>query len=190
MPPAARRRPSRGFTLIELMIAVSIVGVLATLSVAGVTRYVKHARSTEARSGVARIGKLAVGAYERELGTTGVLSPGSSAGFQRALCASSTEVPSSLDLVRNRRYQSPADAWSSGSQHVGWPCLRFYISDSQSYQYGYEATDPTSPSATFRAYARGDLDGNGRESSFSLVGVVENGHARTAPQLLEIDPEE
>jgi type IV pilus assembly protein PilE len=51
MPTAPVNAASnRGFTLIELMIAVAVVSILATIAVASYTSYVKKSRRTDARS--------------------------------------------------------------------------------------------------------------------------------------------
>ena len=54
-----RRKPDqKGFTMIELMVVVVIVGVLASIAVPMYGKYVKNARITEATS---RIGEIVTG---------------------------------------------------------------------------------------------------------------------------------
>lgn len=45
-------RPNRGFTLIELMIVVAIVGILGTVAYPSYTEYVRRGHRAEARAGL------------------------------------------------------------------------------------------------------------------------------------------
>ena len=54
---------NRGFTLIELMIVVAIVGILAILAIFGVRKYLANAKTAEATNSVGMINHLAAVAY-------------------------------------------------------------------------------------------------------------------------------
>jgi prepilin-type N-terminal cleavage/methylation domain-containing protein len=55
LPKSAIVSRSRGFTLVELMIVVVVLGILASLAMVGYRRYVAKARSTEAVAMLAEI---------------------------------------------------------------------------------------------------------------------------------------
>ncbi|MCA3235771.1 MAG: prepilin-type N-terminal cleavage/methylation domain-containing protein, partial [Cupriavidus sp.] len=49
-----RRSGARGFTLIELMITVMIIGILSAIAIPQYQQYVTKARRAEAKAGLAR----------------------------------------------------------------------------------------------------------------------------------------
>src|SRR5690606_23153264 len=108
----AKRMTKRGFTLIELMIVVVIIGVLAALAIYGVSQYVTNAKTAEARTAVGRLGKDALSAYEAEDMPGSILALGSTAAVSRALCASATAmVPAGALPAEGTKTQTSPAAW-------------------------------------------------------------------------------
>lgn len=182
----AKLKLQRGFTLVELMIVVAIIGVLAALSIYGVSKYMANAKTAEARTGIGQIAKDAGSAFQRETMAGSVLSAGSDAAISNRLCPTASAIPAAVPSAK--KYQSAAASWSADA---GWTCLKFSMKDPQYYQYQYVATgDGSTDGHGFSAIAVGNLDGDAVNSTFTLAGRVQSGVLNVAPTPTEVNPEE
>lgn len=144
-----------GFTLVELMIAVAIIGALAALAVPSYLRFQLRSKVAEARINLASIA-TAENAYFGE--------------FHRYVFAAPT--PAGPEGP-NRR------PWSGGGA-ADFDRLGFLPTGDVHFTYAVD-TDPAS--AAFTVGARGDLDGNGVPSEFGYVHPIPGASAGVASSL-------
>lgn len=187
-------KKSRGFTLVELMIVVVIIGILASLAIYGVNKYIASSKSAEARMGIGAISKGAMTAFEGEAMQGSLLSIGGTVGSSRGLCAQSTissaGVPAAIP--RGVKIQLATEDWQEPPTEtgVGWACLKFSMTGPQYYQYQYLSTGGSSDGSNYTAQANGDLDGDNVASNFSLQGLITSGTLTVSPAITEVNPGE
>ena len=191
-----RNRLKKGFTLVELMIVVAIVGVLAVLAVYGVRKYIANAKTAEAKNSLGQIGKDAVTAFEGERMSASVLTTGASTDIIRKTCGdAANKIPTAKAGIQGKKYQSTKTDWAPASDvngNSGFPCLKFEMTAPQYYMYNYNGAGSgvSTDTGAIYATAEGDLNGDGTTSTFTMNATIQQGRLTVAPAIGETSPEE
>jgi type IV pilus assembly protein PilA len=141
------RNKQSGFTLVELMIVVAIIGILAAVAIPAFSRYVKKSRTAEASQTLNKLWTGANAYYEADHTTT--------AGVILAKQFPISATPEAAKCCVGVGMKCPPN--SPVYNLTSWPALNFNLADAHYYRPLYSSTG-ISTSSLFTAEAEGDLD--------------------------------
>jgi type IV pilus assembly protein PilA len=148
------RNAQKGFTLIELMIVVAIIGILAAVAIPKFLEYMNRSKGSEAEVNLGAIEKAAAAAYATDAEYPQVPA----APTPGAACCT----------IAGKMCQPNAADWQGVA---GWDQLGFAMDKAFRFQYSYTPL----ASNHFEAKATGDLDCDGNGIELKLDGDASTG---------------
>ncbi len=178
------RKLAKGFTLIELMIVVAIIGILAAIAIPNFIKYQLRSKFSEASSNLEALRKAEEVLIQQERGIEGVAATAYAPGQYWNLGGGI--IPGGADVTPGTAKLSWSTANLTAAHRIDWQ-----IEGATYFQYRVATGCAGNPSRTdagmcYAVGARSDIDGDTAYSHVALVkrSVVGN----TAPATIPFDP--
>ena len=157
------RKRESGFTLVELMIIVTIVGVLSAVALPSMQEFIKRSRESEAPNNIMAMAQGAKIFYnEEKIDNKGVVQPPyfPVSSTSNNLVSGYATLPKKAPCKENvgaPRYNKNSARWHADRIKDPWYDLKFSLPTSHYFQYGYRSQS-AGRFATYTVRAMADLD--------------------------------
>jgi len=162
-----RKRFQAGFTLIELMVVVAIIGILAAVAIPAFMKNARKAKTAEATTNVKKLYDGARSYFEETNNARGNINP-LPPQFPRTATTATQPGLTVCCASASKKCAPDPTLWTEPT----WQALKFSMDDPHYYSYTYTGAGVAN-AATFSATANGDLDCDTTYSTFEMVGSVQ-----------------